>query len=120
MAKAKIMNKPSDFTIRYIHDPKEATIVEEFLCDIFMAVKDRVLEAYHADLPEITNMQPRTLTNMIAANIIVNMARCSLSPNITLEMRLEAMEEIIDELSEIIRFVWRTVEVIVIPEENMQ
>lgn len=119
MVRAQLMDKPS-FNISFVDDKKDAAVIEFFLCDIFESVRNRVLAAYRAELPAIMKTHPRTLVNMIAANVVVNMVHGAFIPDTTSQMRLEAMEETIEELSQIIRFVWRTFETMLAPEDNIQ
>jgi len=111
------MKDSTNFTIRYA-DPEDATVMEAFLVDIFEAVRNRMLAAYRANIPEIIKVHPRTLINMIAGNVVVNLVRGSIIPESTVNMRMEAIEDTLDELTEIIRFVWQAFETHLAPEDN--
>lgn len=112
------MNESRNFTIRFA-DPEDASVMEAFLVDIFHEVRERIFDAYRDNIPEIIKMHPRTLINMIAGNLVVNLVRGSLIVDSTVAMRMEAIDETIEELSEIIRFIWQAFETTLAPEDQM-
>lgn len=112
------MNNGTTFTIRYA-DSEDASVMEAFLVEIFEEVREHILSAYRDGVREILKVHPRTLINMIAANIVVNLVRGSLIANSTIAMRMEAIEETIDELNEIIRFIWHAFETTLASEDKM-
>lgn len=111
------MKDNANFVVRYA-DHDDATVTETFLIDVFEAVHDRMMAAYRADVPEIVKIHPRTLINMIASNVVVNLVRNCLIPASTVNMRMEAIEDTIDELTEMIRFVWQAFETTLAPEDK--
>lgn len=112
------MNNGTNFTVRFA-DSEDVTIMEEFLIGIFVEVRERILDAYRDKIHEIVKVHPRTLINMIAGNLVVNLVRASLIVDSTIAMRMEAIDETVEELSEMIRFLWQAFETTLASEEQM-
>ncbi|HEX4045433.1 MAG TPA: hypothetical protein VHZ76_07205 [Gammaproteobacteria bacterium] len=105
----------SNFNIQFTSSDSMPNL-KKFIEELTLSVRKKIIHTLECNFQDLNEIHPRTLINMIASHIVINLSHSVMNEFITPRMKQEAMNELIDELSAMIRFMWRAIDTLAADE----
>lgn len=93
-----------------IGDIAPKTPKQKLLFDIYRLIHQRIEYALQDGKAGLQNMNGRTAIAMVVTNILVNLLLDSISSKNDISLRLNMIDDVLEEISYLTRELWKTIE----------